>query len=423
MKSLSQALFNQSTNAIKLLLWLRLLSVGLLSLTALFTSVNLFGGEANDSFFAKLINWPLLSIVIIASAVLGVLNAALMDRMPRDWHLLSTLVLDSLLWFMAISATGGAINPAVSYVLILLIVSALSLNIRDTILLLVVMLLAYAALLEYSPHHHHAMMLSWHLWGMWILFVVNAAMMVWITQYLMKLVRERDAAISEYREHQVKDEKLIALGTLSASIAHELSTPLSTIATLAESIEDEMLSGEGQDASEYADELALIISQVERCKVVIQTLREEPDSNQGGKDVSSEAFVEKIRTEMALLKPAANINWKNEYAYTIKQTSLLEHAVLALINNAVEAASQNVNFHLYVEGESLLIDIEHDGPLLDETLLKQLGKEVVASNKGLGIGYYLANASIEQLGGQLFIVNREGKSVLTRITLPLVPLA
>ena len=67
----------------------------------------------------------------------------------------------------------------------------------------------------------------------------------------------------------------------------------------------------------------------------------------------------------------------------------------------------------------MVIDIRHDGEKVSEELLKVLGQQAVESSKqGLGLGYYLANASIERLGGRLQINNQES-GVLTRVQFPL----
>ena len=67
----------------------------------------------------------------------------------------------------------------------------------------------------------------------------------------------------------------------------------------------------------------------------------------------------------------------------------------------------------------MIIDIQHDGEKISDALLKTLGRQVVDSNKdGLGLGYYLANASIERLGGTIQISNQT-TGVLTRIEFPI----
>ena len=70
---------------------------------------------------------------------------------------------------------------------------------------------------------------------------------------------------------------------------------------------------------------------------------------------------------------------------------------------------------IYQQKKELFIDIKHDGLAIKESLIKQLGLQLVKSTSdGLGIGYYLANASIERLSGQLQISNQKD-GVLTRV--------
>ena len=383
-----------SAGALTLLFWLRLLSLGLL-LAASYIS-QLFP----ESFFGSLINWPLLSLTVIAAAVLSVLDLSLQSKLNNHTLLFCTLILDSLLWFMAISATGGAVNPAVSYVLILLCVAALSLPQLLSVLVMLVMSVAYAALLEYSPHHHHAMMMSWHLWGMWILFLLNALIMLLVTQFLLRKIRKRDQALKIFREQQVRDEKVMALGTLSASIMHELATPLSTMAVVVEDKKD--------------DSSIMIAEQIKRCRDVLETLREQPVPS----EMLSQELAGLLKQEMLLLQPHAKIIWHVKQSFSLEYSSLLEHALLAVLNNAVEAAQERVMFTLDRKGSDVLIEIEHDGSAIDEQTLERLGKETIRSDKGMGIGHYLANASIESLGGNLLLKN-DDQAVCMYINLPL----
>ena len=384
----------------QLLFSLRLLSLGLLLAVALISQL------LPANFFQQLINWPLLSLAIIAAALLSVMSLILRPRLQEHVLLFCALLLDSLIWFMAISATGGAINPAVSYALVLLCVAAISLAPIYSFILFVCMGLAYAALLELSPHHHHAMMMSWHLWGMWLLFLLNAGIILWVTRFLLRRIQQQDLALQEFREQQVRDEKLIALGTLSASVAHELATPLSTIAVLVEGQKD--------------DHNQMIEEQVQRCKQVLQTLRQQPRPNV----IDSEVLLQTLRNEMQLLQPAATIHWHLQAMFDINYSSLLEHALLALLNNAVEAAATAVDCQIDCSDQHCQIDIAHDGEPIDEQLLSRLGKETVSSDKGFGMGHYLANASIEKLGGSLLLLNApqppSEHRVLMRVRVPIV---
>ena len=171
--------FSQPQALFTLLIWLRFISCGLLFLLTLATSAWV------DNIHA-LIHWPLLLILSALSFCLNGVAFALRRFVKLPWHIGLTLLLDSLLWFAFIAATGGAINPATSYLLVLLAVAALSLPWPQSLVLLVINGVLYSVLLnsgQESAHHHHAghganNMLNLHLQGMWVLFLMTATIMM-----------------------------------------------------------------------------------------------------------------------------------------------------------------------------------------------------------------------------------------------------
>ena len=58
---------------------------------------------------------------------------------------------------------------------------------------------------------------------------------------------------------------------------------------------------------------------------------------------------------------------------------------------------------------------------MPEEIHRQLGKlPVTTKEEGLGVGLYLAHATIQRLGGTLLIENRAGGGTMIIITLPLL---
>jgi two-component system sensor histidine kinase RegB len=384
-------------NTLTLLLWLRAAALGLLLLAS--SGVNFWF----EDLAAQFINWPRLSWVIVLSTLMTVVSLLLRQKLAEKLHVFTVLLFDALLWCVAVSATGGAVNPAISFVLVLLCVAALALPLYLSVVLFVLMAAAYAALLQFSPHYHHAMMMSWHLWGMWVLFVFNAVIMLWLIVHLLRVIRGKDIAIAEFREQTVRDEQLIAMGTLAGSVTHEIGTPLSTIALLVEDKDDE-------------DSL-LISQQIVRCKKALLKLRHVHEMEDYIEDGG--VFFQQLQQELLLIKPAAVVSWQVNIAQAMQCSAILQHALLALLSNAVDAAKDWVRVSIFAEAGQICIHILHNGEPLDDAILENLGRRIIQSNKrdGLGVGYYLANASIEQLQGRVEIRN-SSDGVLTCIYLP-----
>lgn len=393
--------FSEPQAVLLLLGWLRLLTAGLLLLVCILAET--IGMKA----IQPLLDWPLIlgcNGIIVA---LSIFTRLFKHKNITQKHLLLVLLLDIICWSGLVAGSGGSINPAISYLLVLLSIAALSLPGLQAAILTLVTVMLYAVIMKAQPQQmqHHGHMMGWHLWGMWILFMLNAVIMLVVIALLSRALREKDKAIAAYREETVRNEQLVSMGTMAANIAHELGTPLSTMGILLEDIE--------------LEEKPLLQQQLERCRKALQQLKNTTQKLNEAKTVGSTELLQRWVHECLLLQPQANIEWQDELRQALNISPLFEQALLAVLNNAVEAANTQVWVRLYRETEFLLVDIRHDGEKIREELLKMLGQQTVESSKqGLGLGYYLANASIERLGGRLQISNQDS-GVLTRIRFPL----
>ena len=139
--------------------------------------------------------------------------------------------------------SGGATNPFAWLFLIPLIIAATVLSARATWVIAALSTLCYSLLMRfYIPLGEHAHLhqndsFSQHVLGMWFGFVMSAVLIAWFIAGMANTLRERDRALALAREKSLRDEKLVALGTLATGTAHELGTPLATIAVVARELE------------------------------------------------------------------------------------------------------------------------------------------------------------------------------------------
>jgi len=372
--------------------------------TALLLVVCAFAYWSNIKGIQSLIDWPIL--LAVSSVVLALCMMAVWLRHAEiNFHHLSIIMLcDIACWSGLVAATGGSINPAISYLLVLLTIAGLALPWRNAFILLSLTALFYAWIMQIHPSGiPHRIMMGWHLWGMWFLFVINAILMLLVVALLSKALRQKDHAIAEFREETVRNEQLVTMGVMAANIAHEIGTPLSTITMLIDDMD--------------CEEKPLLMSQLERCKSALHQLKHGHQYHRV-EIVESAKVLSYWHHECLLLHPEATINIVDHFKQPLQITPLLEQAILTIMNNAIEAAHNQVILTVYPKDKLIVFDIEHDGEMIAEELLKKLGRQVVDSTKqGLGIGYYLANASIERLHGRMQLSNLK-QGVLTRIELP-----
>ena len=100
----------------------------------------------------------------------------------------------------------------------------------------------------------------------------------------------------------------------------------------------------------------------------------------------------------------------------------LTQALIYILNNAADASPEHVTLEASWTNTVLAITITDRGPGLSDEIHSQLGKTPVTTKpEGLGVGLYLAHATITRLGGSLTISNRKGGGTLLDISLPLLP--
>ena len=122
--------------------------------------------------------------------------------------------------------------------------------------------------------------LSLHLWGMLVAFVVAALLTAYFVVRLSAAIERRDAEIAAMREQATRTERLAALTTLAAGAAHELATPLGTIAIAATELE-RALARQDAGAAALRDDARLIRAEVERCRRILDQMASDAGETAG----------------------------------------------------------------------------------------------------------------------------------------------
>jgi two-component system sensor histidine kinase RegB len=135
-------------------------------------------------------------------------------------------------------------------------------------------------------------------------------------------------------------------------------------------------------------------------------------------------YLDEVISEWQLQRPDVRLQIEKESSDStgrIIAERTLSQALINILNNAVDASPDHVTLRSRCTGSELTLEVSDRGPGLSTEIHHQLGKHPVTTKReGLGVGLYLAHATIERLGGRLSIQNRgEGGTTLT-ITLPLL---
>ncbi|MBI5108222.1 MAG: HAMP domain-containing histidine kinase [Rhodocyclales bacterium] len=366
---------------------------------------------------------PLLAVL----GALGGFNAWLQWRSGASAsvgpaELFGQLCVDLAALAVLLYLSGGAANPLISLLLIPVAVAALSLPGRLTAAVTLLAVLAYSLLtwlylpLSIADVERAARL---HLAGMWLTFVVSATMIAWFVARMTASIRERDRHLAAAREQALRDERVVALGALAAGAAHELGTPLATIAVLVGELEHEPTL----DADARAD-LALMREQLALCKGIISGMAERSGAARAEQIQVQDAaaWLRGVVARWQAMRPRSSAVIDVAGAGALPRLApdpALEQALANLLNNAADADGGEIRVALDWDRGQLAIDIRDRGPGYSADVLRRGGREPLpASRGGAGIGLLLAFSAIERRGGCIELDNPPDGGAWARIRLP-----
>lgn len=379
---------------------------------------------------------PLLLIV----ALQLLLNLASWWRLRQPWRVgslefLGQLCFDVVLLLALLFFAGGATNPFVSLLLLPLVVAAAVLPRRYVSLVAVLVVLGYGLLmLDYQPQSHQmahmdhsshgaataATDFDWHVTGMWFGFMLGVALVLFFVLRMAESLRERDRILAEARERALRDEQLVALGTLAAGAAHELGTPLSTLAVLSKDLEQEYAA----DAA-LARRLTLLRQQVDRCKQTLGMISASTGqlrAESGGR-IALDRFLDGLVSDWRGRYSRAILAYRSEGpqpAPQIISEQGLRQALISFLDNAADSSPNDVEMHCRWSARQLTIEIGDRGPGLPQELRAQAGKVPFTTKaEGHGLGLLLAHAILQRLGGEVRLEPRDGGGTLVHVELNL----
>ena len=225
---------------------------------------------------------PPLPLERLAAFVLALLVSNLLLRWARAAVAFpralcgAALTLDTLLLTGLLHATGGASNPFSVLYLVYITLAAVVLGARWTWFLAALSVGCYGLLfvthlpVEHASHLAPEMQL--HLQGMWVAFCVAAVLTAYFVVQMSRAIERRDAEMSAMRDRAARSERLASLATLAAGAAHELGTPLATIAVAARELERSIRALPGAQAAALVEDATLIRSEVDRCRAILNRL-------------------------------------------------------------------------------------------------------------------------------------------------------
>jgi two-component system sensor histidine kinase RegB len=341
----------------------------------------------------------------------------------------AALALDTLLLSALLHASGGAYNPFSVLYLVHITLAAVVLGARWTWFLAALSIGCYGLLFVTQPTGHagHAPGLDQHLRGMWVAFSMAAGLTAYFVVKLRAEIEARDAAMAAMRELALRHERLASVTTLAAGAAHELGTPLATIAVAVTELERSIHALPEPHASALGGDAALIRSELDRCRAILDRLAANAGQTTGEAPV--EVDPDTLAAEIAATIPAVHrrrlevSSASHGGGVTVPMGPVVQVAQ-SLLQNAFEAGDGPVTLSLVSDAAGLKVLVRDTGHGMTPEVLARVGEpffSTKAPGRGLGLGVFIARTLSEQMGGRLSLESSLGQGTTARLDIPAAP--
>ncbi len=382
--------------------------------------------------------WPALFLVLLSVW----LNIVLVLRFPAGARLsenaaTGVLAFDIVQLALLLYLTGGLANPFALLFLAPVTVSATVLSTQRT-LALGVLTLALVSLL--AVFH---LPLPWYpdrplelprlyIFGMWMALVSGIGFTGLYVHRIAKEARQMETALAATELALARQQQLYALDGLAAAAAHELSTPLATIAVVSQELRGACLKDcapeDDSEKAQVCEDLELIAEQAARCREILARLA---DHRAGRRDemlskVKISALLEEIvdplrGPDLSIALDIGPENGGSEREPVIRRDPGILYGLNNIIENACDFAETQVRIEARWDEERISLTVSDDGPGFAEEIISRLGEpyvttrsyrlhEVAADEEepgsGMGLGFFIAKTLLERTGATISIANR-----------------
>jgi two-component system sensor histidine kinase RegB len=341
------------------------------------------------------------------------------------------LLVDVAMLTAQLYLSGGASNPFVFLYLLQVILAAVLLESWTTWTMVGVTGACFAGLATFGqpldlPLDHARGLASPYLLGMLICFALNAALLVSFIHRISRNLRARDARLADLRQRAAEEEHVVRMGLLASGAAHELGTPLATLAVI---LGDWRHMAPFKADPELLQELDEMQAQVLRCKSIVSGILLSAGEARGDAPVETTVrnFLDDLVVEWRTTRPANNLVYDNRFGQDLRivSDSALKQMICNVLDNALEASPHWVRVDATRDDDMLIIDVTDDGPGFKSDMLNRIGKPYQSSKgrPGSGLGLFLVVNVARTLGGTVAARNRPQGGAVVTLALPLSAVA
>jgi two-component system sensor histidine kinase RegB len=265
--------------------------------------------------------------------------------------------------------------------------------------------------------------LDFHLQGMWVSMVITgAAVAYFVTRLRADLERHR-LQIANSRERDERQRRFSGLATLAAGVAHELATPLGTIAIISKDLERQACTVCKDSACKT--DARLIREEVARCRAILDRLDERAAVDMQKLETLPLREITRRLPNLLDESHAQCIEWEIEPSEAIASIPVdpFLRSLAVLVKNSCEAAAAGPQVHITLKRtpEQLRISVRDNGTGIEPEIRARLGEPFYttkAAGSGMGLGLFLVRTFVENMNGSLAIQSEPGSGTTVSIVLP-----
>lgn len=364
--------------------------------------------------------WWLFLLINVGAASNVVLELWLRQRpVVRDWQIAALMALDVGLLTALLFLTGGPLNPFASLYLVQIALATVLVPAVFSWALVALSLACFGLLI--IDHRPLVIAERTHTLGLWLALGIASA---FITTFLWRVttaLAQRERELEDARSLAARQERLASLATMAAGAAHELATPLGTVALVAKELERH-LTKTGDPM--LVEDAKLIREQVGRCRAILDQMA--GGAGAAGESLKAVSIAQLIEEALTGARPEPKVvrQLAEGGTPTVRlPVRAVSQALRSLITNAQDASGpeKDVVVAASIRAEVLAIDVIDRGPGMSPELVAKIGEPFFTTKqpgRGMGLGLYLARAVFESIGGALLIDSTLGQGTRVTVTVP-----
>jgi two-component system sensor histidine kinase RegB len=371
---------------------------------------------------------PMLAIPATAVA-LNLVSLAVIRRRKgiANAELFLALTFDVMALTVQLYLSGGATNPFISLYLLHVVIGAILLDRRTawTIAMITICCGGFLAMRYQTldlPDRLDGLLFDLHIAGEWICSVLIAVLLVFFVARINTNLKERDVRLADLRQQAAEEDHIVRMGLLASGAAHELGTPLSSLAVI---LGDWRRMPELARDPQLSEEIDEMQAAVQRCKTIVTGILLSSGEARGEAPavMTAGAFLEEIVQEWRNTHPQVLLSYRIEQieAMRIVADPVIRQVITNVLDNAGEASGDLIALTADRTEDMLRIAVEDDGPGFTPEMLANFGKPYRSSKGrlGSGLGLFLVVNVMRKLGGAVIPANAPRGGATVMLSFPL----